>query len=179
MESDSVTFVLPSQDPEYSQIWDVDSKKRRMSIGEVKDLKFKIIQINEEGDLIHLLIGKKELLTSHFPSQVQLRDLRMVTTQQSQRQISSVVTRKNAIILKLEYLKAVICPRYVYIFDAEEVHVRDFADILKRRISNNKNKEETSVPQDPFEFCVLEAMLEHVSYSFEDRLHVLDFPPIS
>jgi magnesium transporter len=76
--------------------------------------------------------------------------------------------RANSIIIRLQYIKAIITTDSVVLLDSDHYTIQEFLPELQRRILSSEEDEI------PFEFVVLEAMMMEMFSVLDDRLNDLE-----
>ncbi|XP_058878283.1 magnesium transporter MRS2 homolog, mitochondrial-like [Acipenser ruthenus] len=122
---------------------------------------FAVIKFDKEGNVTSFERKKTEL---YQELSLQARDLRF-------QHLTSITTRNNKIILRMEFLKAVISPDYLLILDYRNLNLERwlFRD-LASQIAGDGQLVTYSLP---FEFRAIEAILQHRIDNLHARLHEL------
>lgn len=122
---------------------------------------FAVVKFDKDGK-IHTFERKKNELYQELG--LQARDLRF-------QHLTSITSRNNRIILKLEGLKAVITPEYLLILDYRNLNLERW---LFRELSVQLAGEGQLVTYSlPFEFRAIEAILQHRTNTLHSRLSAL------
>lgn len=76
--------------------------------------------------------------------------------------ISKFLIKNKVLVLKLDYIKAIICKNKVYLFDIKNSNVESFSDYLLKKLNNNN--------EHIFELNILELILSHLCIIFDNHL---------
>ncbi|XP_041104436.1 magnesium transporter MRS2 homolog, mitochondrial-like [Polyodon spathula] len=122
---------------------------------------FAVMKFDKEGNVTSFERKKTEL---YQELSLQARDLRF-------QHLTSITTRNNKIILRMEFLKAVISPDYLLILDYRNLNLERwlFRD-LASQIAGDGQLVTYSLP---FEFRAIEAILQHRIDTLQARLQEL------
>ncbi|KAK6491611.1 magnesium transporter MRS2-like protein [Huso huso] len=122
---------------------------------------FAVMKFDKEGNVTSFERKKTEL---YQELSLQARDLRF-------QHLTSITTRNNKIILRMEFLKAVISPDYLLILDYRNLNLERwlFRD-LASQIAGDGQLVTYSLP---FEFRAIEAILQHRIDTLQTRLQEL------
>jgi len=104
-----------------------------------------------------------------LPQGVKLRDLR--TT--SSRQISDFLVRANYTVIIIEHIMAFVSAKNLILMRANSNNVAELAGALSKALYKEASLPKNSPDRQPFEFVVLEEILEAISLEFETRLNLL------
>ncbi|XP_043921680.1 magnesium transporter MRS2 homolog, mitochondrial [Protopterus annectens] len=122
---------------------------------------FAVVKFDKDGKIYTFERKKNEL---YQELGLQARDLRF-------QHLTSITSRNNRIILKLEGLKAVITPEYLLILDYRNLNLERW---LFRELSIQLAGEgQLATYSLPFEFRAIEAILQHRTNTLHSRLSAL------
>ncbi|XP_044514062.1 magnesium transporter MRS2 homolog, mitochondrial [Gracilinanus agilis] len=122
---------------------------------------FTVIKYDKEGNVSSFEKKKIEL---YQELGLQARDLRF-------QHLMSITTRNNRIIMRMEYLKAVITPEYLLILDYRNLNWEQW---LFRELPLQLAKEGQLVTYSlPFEFRAIEALLQYWMNTLQGKLSIL------
>ncbi|XP_015212526.1 magnesium transporter MRS2 homolog, mitochondrial [Lepisosteus oculatus] len=120
---------------------------------------FAVVKFDKEGNVTSFERKKTEL---YQELNLQARDLRF-------QHLTSISTRNNRIILRMEFLKAVITPECLLILDYRNVNLDHW---LFRELAPQLAGDGQLVTYSlPFEFRAIEAILQHRVSTLQARLH--------
>ncbi|KAK2488990.1 hypothetical protein MC885_012158 [Smutsia gigantea] len=123
---------------------------------------FTVTKFDKEGSVTSFERKKTDL---HQELGLQARDLRF-------QHLMSITTRNNRIIMRMEYLKAVITPECLLILDYRNLNLEQW---LFRELPSQLAGEGQLVTYPlPFEFRALEALLQYWINSLQGRLSILE-----
>lgn len=136
------------------------------------------MRIREDGSTARECISSKELLRG-----LNVRDLRSLTDLlvRSHRSLPLLLPRRDAIVLSLCHIKALIHPRSAIVFNLHDRAVESWVDALsvelrtwfaarERNSSGRTDTEQQEIV--PFELVVLEAALFEVTRGYQQRVRV-------
>ncbi|KAI5937525.1 magnesium transporter MRS2 homolog, mitochondrial isoform X1 [Manis javanica] len=123
---------------------------------------FTVTKFDKEGSVTSFERKKTDL---HQELGLQARDLRF-------QHLMSITTRNNRIIMRMEYLKAVITPECLLILDYRNLNLEQW---LFRELPSQLAGEGQLVTYPlPFEFRAIEALLQYWINSLQGRLSILE-----
>jgi magnesium transporter len=91
----------------------------------------KWLAVNPQGEVRHLELAKMRVTAALG---VQLRDLRLLDPQLSTSYPSAILARERAIVVNLEFVKAIIAMDNIYITNLEDQNTVAFVEELQRRL---------------------------------------------
>ena len=118
----------------------------------INDTELKYITINKNNILNELVSDMKD-------RELNILDISRYYT------ISTLITKKKSLILKLDSIRAIIKSTEVYIFEENDGNAKKFSEYLLNIILNNSNSNETT-----FELKVLDTMFLYICKLFENKL---------
>ncbi|XP_041488669.1 magnesium transporter MRS2 homolog, mitochondrial [Microtus oregoni] len=122
---------------------------------------FAVTKFDKEGNVTSFERKKTEL---YHELALQARDLRF-------QHVMSITTRNNRIIMRMEYLKAVITPEYLLILDYRNLNLEQW---LFRELPSQLAGEGQLVTYPlPFEFRAIEALLQYWINTLQGKLSIL------
>ncbi|XP_038952022.1 magnesium transporter MRS2 homolog, mitochondrial isoform X2 [Rattus norvegicus] len=122
---------------------------------------FAVTKFDKEGNVTSFERKKTEL---YHELALQARDLRF-------QHVMSITTRNNRIIMRMEYLKAVITPEYLLILDYRNLNLEHW---LFRELPSQLAGEGQLVTYPlPFEFRAIEALLQYWINTLQGKLSIL------
>ncbi|XP_069814030.1 magnesium transporter MRS2 homolog, mitochondrial isoform X2 [Dendropsophus ebraccatus] len=122
---------------------------------------FSVMKFDKEGNIFSFERKKTEL---YQELGLQARDLRF-------QHLVSINSRNKKIILRMEFVKAVITSEYLLILDYRNLHLEQwFLRELAPQLAGDGQLVTYSLP---FEFRALEAILQHRTSTLQGRLHFL------
>ncbi|EMP35189.1 Magnesium transporter MRS2 like protein [Chelonia mydas] len=122
---------------------------------------FAVMKFDKEGNIISFERKKTEL---YQELGLQARDLRF-------QHLMSIATRNNRIIIRMEFLKAVVTPEFLLILDYRNLNMEHW---LFQELASQLSGEGQLVTYSlPFEFRAIEAILQYWISNLQGRLNVL------
>ncbi|XP_037748982.1 magnesium transporter MRS2 homolog, mitochondrial isoform X4 [Chelonia mydas] len=122
---------------------------------------FAVMKFDKEGNVISFERKKTEL---YQELGLQARDLRF-------QHLMSIATRNNRIIIRMEFLKAVVTPEFLLILDYRNLNMEHW---LFQELASQLSGEGQLVTYSlPFEFRAIEAILQYWISNLQGRLNVL------
>ncbi|XP_040288822.1 magnesium transporter MRS2 homolog, mitochondrial [Bufo bufo] len=122
---------------------------------------FSVMKFDKEGNILSFERKKTEL---YQELGLQARDLRF-------QHLVSINARNNKIILRMEFVKAVITSEYLLILDYRNFHLEQW--FLRELAPQLAGEGQLVTYSLPFEFRALEAILQHRISTLHGRLHFL------
>ncbi|XP_073422230.1 magnesium transporter MRS2 homolog, mitochondrial [Dendrobates tinctorius] len=122
---------------------------------------FSVMKFDKEGNILSFERKKTEL---YQELGLQARDLRF-------QHLVSISSRNNKIILRMEFVKAVITSEYLLILDYRNFHLEQW--FLRELAPQLAGEGQLVTYSLPFEFRALEAILQHRISTLQGRLHFL------
>ncbi|XP_073487255.1 magnesium transporter MRS2 homolog, mitochondrial [Aquarana catesbeiana] len=122
---------------------------------------FSVMKFDKHGNILSFERKKTEL---YQELGLQARDLRF-------QHLVSISSRKNKIILRMEFLKAVITPEYLLILDYRNLHLEQW--FLRELAPQLAGEGQLVTYSLPFEFRALEAILQYRISNLQGRLQYL------
>ncbi|KAM8967497.1 magnesium transporter MRS2 homolog, mitochondrial isoform 2-T2 [Pelodytes ibericus] len=122
---------------------------------------FSIVKFDKAGNIMSFERKKTEL---YQELGLQARDLRF-------QHLVSIASRNQRIILRMEFLKAVITSEYLLILDYRNLHLDQW--LFKELAPQLAGEGQLVTYSLPFEFRALEAILQHRMSTLQERLHFL------
>ncbi|XP_072267712.1 magnesium transporter MRS2 homolog, mitochondrial isoform X1 [Pyxicephalus adspersus] len=122
---------------------------------------FSVMKFDKDGNILSFERKKTEL---YQELGLQARDLRF-------QHLVSINSRNNKIILRMEFLKAVITPEYLLILDYRNLHLEQW--FLRELAPQLAGEGQLVTYSLPFEFRALEAILQHRISNLQGRLQFL------
>ncbi|XP_030408396.1 magnesium transporter MRS2 homolog, mitochondrial isoform X1 [Gopherus evgoodei] len=122
---------------------------------------FAVMKFDKEGNITSFERKKTEL---YQELGLQARDLRF-------QHLMSIATRNNRIIIRMEFLKAVVTPEFLLILDYRNLNMEHW---LFQELASQLSGEGQLVTYSlPFEFRAIEAILQYWISNLQGRLNVL------
>ncbi|XP_056377284.1 magnesium transporter MRS2 homolog, mitochondrial isoform X1 [Hyla sarda] len=122
---------------------------------------FSVMKFDKDGNILSFERKKTEL---YQELGLQARDLRF-------QHLVSINSRNNKIILRMEFVKAVITSEYLLILDYRNLHLEQW--FLRELAPQLAGEGQLVTYSLPFEFRALEAILQHRISTLQGRLHFL------
>ncbi|KAM4028536.1 magnesium transporter MRS2 homolog, mitochondrial [Anomaloglossus baeobatrachus] len=122
---------------------------------------FSVMKFDKEGNILSFERKKTEL---YQELGLHARDLRF-------QHLVSINSRNNKIILRMEFVKAVITSEYLLILDYRNLHLEQW--FLRELAPQLAGEGQLVTYSLPFEFRALEAILQHRISTLQGRLHFL------
>jgi magnesium transporter len=126
---------------------------------------------NEES--IHM--DKKQLF--QIIKSLERRDFYIIDKTNNFR-ISSIVAKKDSILIKLDYIRCIITSSKAYFVLLDETYQDSMKKLNKKIIDDIQSKDDVKTCVNPFEFIVLESILAFMSDMFDNEIDKLS-PQIS
>ncbi|XP_063779329.1 magnesium transporter MRS2 homolog, mitochondrial isoform X2 [Pseudophryne corroboree] len=149
--------ILPHCSPVYRHIQTETSQATLASVAPV----FSVMKFDKAGNITSFERKKTEL---YQELGLQARDLRF-------QHLVSINSRNNKIILRMEFLKAVITPEYLLMLDYRNLHLEQW--FLRELAPQLAGEGQLVTYSLPFEFRALEAILQHRIGTLQGRLQYL------